>query len=257
MKIVTFFDSYLIRTPLTLIEYLLVFKILQKIMSIFKQVISSSKKVVNVCIEDGKMFAGHAFMIITTDAKQNLYIVSPVNEKKQATFFASVIKPREDCRTLAKLAILRLRENSRNLFSLEGLSLNLFEDVPMPHLGGLLCRIYFLKIPCIHRAIFQKKDKINAAHWSGSFSIPDEWMATNTITLLPINFINFDILGSCLVDIDRTEIGLEKLQSRFLKASRNTIVKMCADPKIITPCSIRIHASKSWTNETACYYYKL
>lgn len=227
----------------------------------YKQMINSSGKLINVFVEDGKMFAGHAFMIITTDIEQNMHIVSPVNEKKVATFFASVIKPREDCGSLAKLAIIRLREKSRNLFNLEGLPLDMYEDVPMPHIGGLLCRIYFLKIPCIDHmamAIFQdNRKKIDSAHQTGRFNVPDEWLATNALTRLPINLINFDMLGSYLIDTDKTKVGLGKVETRFLTASRDKIVKICKNPKIITPCSVRKHTSKTWTNGTACYYYKL
>lgn len=223
-------------------------------MSTFKRMESSDGTIVNVCVEDGKKFAAHAFMILTTDIKGNVSIVTPVNQKNEVTFFVSSIKPREDCKTLAKLAILRLRENSKNLFSLEESFLNLYLDVPTH--CGLMCRIYFLKIPCVHRSIFNKnKEIIDAA--TGHFDVSSEWTKNNTLTLLPLNLINFDMLGDYLMDVDGKKIVSRLIHRHFLEYSKKMILKMCANPGIILPCSVRVHVSKSWTNGTTCYYHKV
>lgn len=176
-------------------------------MTTFKRMESSygTITIVNVCVEDGKKFAAHAFMILTTDIKGNMFIVTPVNQKNEVTYFASTIKPWEDCRTLANLAILRLRETSRNLFSLDGLSLDLYQDMPMPTYGGLLCRIYFLKIPYVHRSVFDANKKIIDAA-TKHFKVPSEWTKINILTLLPLNYINFDMLGNYLIDVDGKEV---------------------------------------------------
>jgi len=211
----------------------------------------------DVLVEDGKEFIGYAFMIITTDLEQKLYIVSSLDENKNATFFSSGIIPRADCRTLAQLATLRLRETSRNLFSLQGLPLNLYQDVPSFFSSKLFFRVYFLKIPCVHRVIFEKnKDMIDRAHSSGR-NVPVAWREVNALTFLPIDFINFDMLdpNSVLLDDGGKKIALGKLNCSLLKASGGKIMMMCKDPKIITVCSVKSHTSSSWTNGTCCYYY--
>lgn len=210
-----------------------------------------------VLIEDGKPFIGHAFVIITTNMKGDLFIVSSLDEKKNATFFFNVIHPHASC--LEKSAIHKLRENSQNLFNLQGLSLDLYQDVPSFFSSKLFFRVYFLKIPCVHRILFEENKKIiDAVHRSGR-EVPPEWRYVNALTFLPINFINFDMIGpdSRLLDDGGKDVGLGKIGRCLLKASGNTITKLCKNSKMMTVCSIKLHTSSSWTNGTTCYYYRL
>jgi hypothetical protein len=228
-------------------------------MSIFKQMVSTDGKrtIVNVCVEDEKKFIAHAFMILTTDLAGNKHIVTPINQRNEPTFFTKTIQPRDDCKTMEKLAILRLRESSRNLFCLDGISLGTYIDVPMPHYSGMMCRIYFLSIPCVQLSVFDKNKKIIDSA-SEHFKIPSEWTKTQTLTLLPLNLINFDMLDTCpyLMDVNGKKLVVRSLDRLFLTCSKDMIT-IVTKFKMMMPLSLRIHASKSWTNGTTCYYHKV
>lgn len=162
-------------------------------------------------------------------------------------------------KTLKITAYTELREESRNLLNISPEFMNIYVDVPTP--SKHFYRIYMLKINGINRKYFKLNvKKIDNLQYNMGKKVPKYWRETDDIVHVPIQNIDFPLLGKRGVvkvyDISNKKITLSRRIKKVLYYSQTQIYNTLKLKPVAKKNNMTKYISNDYTNDTYSFIVK-
>jgi hypothetical protein len=205
----------------------------------------------------GKLLSGAGILILEKYNKKNGEIVNSiivVRNRYSGKYMDFGGTYEKKYKSLQETAHHELREESINLYNISPKYFKTFFDIPSGK--DMFYRVYVIKINGTQRKYFHTNRKL--IH--NNKQVSRCWKETDDIAHIPIKNIDFNKLNDksrfSVFDVDNRELKLHARLKKALYYGKNIIFKHKNNKPLLDKNNIKIHKSKSFTNNTKSFTKK-